>query len=542
MVEPGGNALRAVWGAGLVAGERLLVLGPGTIGLLVAQIAAAMGIEVHLVGRSERSRTFARALGFANTWTRDTMPDLRWDAVVDASNSAGVPALALDLVEPGRRVVYIGLAGQPSLIDTRTMALKDVTAVGVLSASGGLEGIVDLYASGAVDPLPLIAATVSLEEVAGVLAGRRQPGWGDAPKIHVDPRAGASPGPRGEGPRPHRPPGARVHGPAGSGARRGDVLVRVKAVAICGSDVHGYTGTTGRRIPPVIMGHEAAGVVEAWGRAPRRGPPGTRVTFDSIVWCGDCPPCRAGRTNLCEIRQTFGVSTPAFRRDGAMAEYVVVPAHLLHRLPDAVSFDAGAMVEPAAVAMHAARISGIVPGDLVVVVGAGLIGNLAMQAARTLGAGAVAIADIVPERLELARRLGADIVIDSSRGDPATVLEQATGRRTADVVLEAVGIQATIDLATALTRPGGSLTLIGNVRPRIEQDLQGIVSGELTVRGSSASAGEYPDCIERIADGRLRVTELISRTQPLADGMAAFEALHRGEPGLMRIVLHPSGR
>ncbi len=270
--------------------------------------------------------------------------------------------------------------------------------------------------------------------------------------------------------------------------------------------------------------------------------PGTRVTFDSIVWCGDCPPCRAGHTNLCQIRQTFGVSTPAFRRDGAMAEYVLVPGRLLHPLPDSVSFDAGAMVEPAAVAMHAARISGIASGDLVVVLGAGLIGNLAMQAARTLGAGAVAVADIVPERLELARRLGADIVIDSSRVDPATSLERATGRRTADVVLEAVGIQATIDLATALTRPGGSLTLIGNVTPRIEQDLQGIVSGELTVRGSSASAGEYPDCIERIADGRLRVAELISRTQPLEEGLPAFEALHRGEPGLMRIVLRPSDR
>jgi threonine dehydrogenase-like Zn-dependent dehydrogenase len=194
MVEPGGNALRAVWGAGLGAGERLLVLGPGTIGLLVAQIAAAMGIEVHLVGRSERSRTFARALGFGNTWTWETMPNLRWDAVVDASNSAGLPALALDLVEPGRHVVYIGLAGQPSLIDTRTMALKDVTSVGVLSASGGLEGITDLYASGAVDPLPLIAATVSLDEVGVVLAGHRASGWGEAPKIHVDPRAGATSG------------------------------------------------------------------------------------------------------------------------------------------------------------------------------------------------------------------------------------------------------------------------------------------------------------------------------------------------------------
>jgi len=320
-----------------------------------------------------------------------------------------------------------------------------------------------------------------------------------------------------------------------------EALVRVRAVAICGSDVHGYTGTTGRRIPPVIMGHEASGVIEAVGPGAEARVLGTRVTFDSILWCGDCPRCRAGRTNLCDKRQTFGVSTPSFCRDGAMAEYVVVPTRLLHRLPDAVPFDAGAMVEPAAVGMHAARISGIEPGDLVVVVGAGLIGNLAMQAAKTLGAGVVAIADVVPERLDLARRLGADVVIDSRSDEPATVLEQATGRRAADVVLEAVGIQATIDTATALTRAGGSLTLIGNVRPRIEQDLQGIVSGELTIRGSSASAGEFPDCIERIADGRLRVAELIGRTQPLAEGQQAFDTLHRGKPGLMRIVLHPPG-
>ena len=319
----------------------------------------------------------------------------------------------------------------------------------------------------------------------------------------------------------------------------GEILVRVRAVAICGSDVHGYTGSTGRRIPPVIMGHEASGVVEAVGRGAEGWVSGTRVTFDSIAWCGDCGPCRAGRTNLCETRETFGVSTPAFRRDGAMADYVVVPQRIVHRLPESVSFDAGAMVEPAAVAMHAARISGIEPGDLVVVVGAGLIGNLAMQAARTLGAGTVAVVDIQPERVDLARRLGADVLIDSTAGDPAALLEQATGRRTADVALEAVGIQATIDLATALTRPGGRLTLIGNVRPRVEQDLQGIVAGELTIRGSSASAGEYPDCIAQIADRRLRVAELISRVMPLADGAAAFEALHRGEPGLMRIVLHP---
>ena len=188
LVEPGGNALRAVRGANPSPGSRLLVLGAGTIGLLVAQLAAAAGAEVHLMGRSERSRSFARSLGFAHVWTRETLPRLPFDAVVDASNAADLPALALDLVEPGGRVVYIGLAGVPSHVDTREIALKDVTAVGVLSASGGLAGAIERYASGAVDPRPLVAATVGLGQVASVLGGARRPEWGDAPKIHVDPR------------------------------------------------------------------------------------------------------------------------------------------------------------------------------------------------------------------------------------------------------------------------------------------------------------------------------------------------------------------
>jgi threonine dehydrogenase-like Zn-dependent dehydrogenase len=188
LVEPGGNALRAVRGAALSAGERLLVLGPGTIGLLVALIAAAQGVEVHLLGLPGASLDFARSLGLNHAWTADTLPRLRFDAVVDASNAAGLPALALDLVEPGGRVVYVGLAGERSLVDTRTIALKDVTAVGVLSASGALAGTIAMYASGAVDPSPLVAATVGLEEAAAVLAGERRPEWGHAPKVHIDPR------------------------------------------------------------------------------------------------------------------------------------------------------------------------------------------------------------------------------------------------------------------------------------------------------------------------------------------------------------------
>lgn len=214
LVEPGGNALRAVRAAALTPGERVLVIGPGTIGLLSAMIARAQGAEVHLLGLTRRSLQYARSsLGFTHTWTMapDSAappdgpgtggmasdgtvpwfdPDRRppFAAVIDASTGPGSPALALDVVEPGGRVVFIGLSAEPSLADTRRLVLKDVTAVGVLSASGGLAGAIDLYASGAVDPRLLVAATVPLEEAASVLAGKRRTEWGDAPKVLIDPR------------------------------------------------------------------------------------------------------------------------------------------------------------------------------------------------------------------------------------------------------------------------------------------------------------------------------------------------------------------
>jgi threonine dehydrogenase-like Zn-dependent dehydrogenase len=191
LVEPGGNSLRAAQAAALAPGDRALVLGPGTIGLLAAMFARAAGAEVHLLGRSQESLTFAESLGFTHAWTEDTLPDLPFDAVIDASNAAHLPALALELVEPAGRVVYIGLAGRPSMIDTRTLALKDVTAIGILSASPGLDDTIAAYASGAVDPRPLVAATVGLHKVSAVLAGERPQGAGPGPKIHVDPRLGS---------------------------------------------------------------------------------------------------------------------------------------------------------------------------------------------------------------------------------------------------------------------------------------------------------------------------------------------------------------
>ncbi|MFG1945355.1 zinc-binding dehydrogenase [Nonomuraea sp. NPDC048826] len=202
LVEPGGNALRAVRAAALSPGERLLVLGTGTIGLLVALFARAYGIDVHVLGREEPGLRLAETLGVTGAWTLPSLPSLPWDAVVDAANAPDLPALAVRLVEPGRRVVYIGLAGTPSTLDTRDLVLKDVTAVGILGGSAGLAGAITAYADGSVDPGPLVAATVGLGDTAGVLAGDRPTGAGEGTTATGDRPTGIDPRPTGVDPRP----------------------------------------------------------------------------------------------------------------------------------------------------------------------------------------------------------------------------------------------------------------------------------------------------------------------------------------------------
>ena len=188
LVEPGGNALRAVRATALPAGGHVLVYGPGTIGILAGLFALAEGLDVHLVGPNDDSLTFARSLGLDQAWTPDAVPDVPYDAVIDCTHGAGVPADAVARVQPGGRVVLIGLSGTPSLVDTRDLVLRDVTAVGILSASPGLDGAIERYADGRVDPRPLVAATLGLSEVAEVLASGAAAAAGHGPKTHIDPR------------------------------------------------------------------------------------------------------------------------------------------------------------------------------------------------------------------------------------------------------------------------------------------------------------------------------------------------------------------
>jgi L-iditol 2-dehydrogenase len=318
-----------------------------------------------------------------------------------------------------------------------------------------------------------------------------------------------------------------------------EVLVRVKACGICGSDVHGVDGSTGRRIPPIIMGHEASGIVDRVGSAVSDWQPGDRVTFDITVHCGTCYFCRRGMINLCEHRRIVGVSTPEFRMHGAFAAYVAVPQRILYRLPDALSFERAALLEAASVAAHAVRRTPLVLQDTAVVVGAGMIGLLIVQLLRRAGCGQIIAVDIDPDRLQRALGLGADVALRSdSDAVPAEVRRRTAGRG-ADVAFEAVGKTQTVQMAVASVRKGGSVTLVGNLSPTVELPLQEVVIRQLTLIGTTNAAGETEACLEMMAAGSLSVDELISAVAPLSQGVSWFERLRRGEPGLMKVLLVP---
>jgi len=318
-----------------------------------------------------------------------------------------------------------------------------------------------------------------------------------------------------------------------------DVLVQVAACGICGSDVHGYDGSSGRRIPPLVMGHEAAGTIAAIGAEVNGFSLGDRVTFDSTVYCGACTFCRNGEQNLCDNRQVIGVSCGDYSRAGAFAEYVSVPARIVYKLPDNLAFAEAAMLEAVSVALHAVEVSNLKGGETALVLGAGMIGLLTLQAARAAGCSRVFVADIDATRLKLAAELGADKTIAASGADLTQEILRLTEGRGLDVVLEAVGRNETVAAAIDCVRKGGVVTLIGNITPQVTLPLQKVVSRQIRLQGSCASSGEYPEAIALMAAGTIRVKPLITAVAPLSDGPSWFDRLHSGEPNLMKIVLDP---
>ncbi|HLK02815.1 MAG TPA: galactitol-1-phosphate 5-dehydrogenase [Candidatus Acidoferrum sp.] len=318
-----------------------------------------------------------------------------------------------------------------------------------------------------------------------------------------------------------------------------EVLIRVAACGICGSDVHGYDGSSGRRIPPIVMGHEAAGTIAAVGSAVKTFAVGDRVTFDSTVYCGECPNCRRGNINLCDRRQVLGVSCGDYRRAGAFAEFVAVPARILYRLPDNFPFAEAAMLEAVAVAIHGVNLAQLSPDATALVVGAGTIGILTLQALRAAGCSRVFVTDVDAPRLELARKLGATEILISDDSLLPKILA-LTNNEGVDVALECVGRNETVTASIDAVRKGGTVVLVGNIAPNVNLPLQKVVTRQIRLQGSCASAGEYPQAIEWMASGKIQVKPLITAVAPLEDGPRWFERLHSREPNLLKVVLTPN--
>jgi len=319
----------------------------------------------------------------------------------------------------------------------------------------------------------------------------------------------------------------------------GEILVKVAACGICGSDVHGYDGSSGRRIPPIVMGHEAAGRVAKVGPQVTGWAEGDRVTFDSTISCGTCRYCARGEINLCDQRRVLGVSCSDYSCAGAFAEYVIVPQRIVYHLPDSLSFSEAAMLEAVAVAVHAVGLSRISSGNQALVLGAGMIGLLTLQALRAAGCSTAYVADVDASRLKLAKEVGATETLHATGDDLVSQVLRLTNNAGVDVAVEAVGIDATVRAAVNSVRKGGTVTLVGNITPEVTLPLQKAVTRQVRLQGSCASAGEYPRAIELLTSGAIKVKPLITAIAPLDDGPQWFERLYSREPNLMKVVLTP---
>ena len=318
-----------------------------------------------------------------------------------------------------------------------------------------------------------------------------------------------------------------------------EVLIQVKAVGICGSDVHGMDGSSGRRKPPIVMGHEASGIIVSAGKNVSGWEMGDRVTFDSTIYPLDDWYTRKGLYNLSDNRMVLGVSPGEYRRHGAFAEYVNVPQHILYRIPEAVSFTQAAMVEPIGVAAHGIELTPLSWNDTALVVGAGMIGLCVIQVLRSKGCGRIIAVDLEDGKLDMATKLGASIGLNPERDNILKEVLTLTEGRGADVAFEAVGIPATVKIAIESVRKGATVTLVGNLAPEVEIPLQSVVTRQIRLQGSCGIAGEFPAVLDMIARKEINTDAFLSAEAPLSEGADWFKRLYNMEPGLIKVVLKP---
>lgn len=315
----------------------------------------------------------------------------------------------------------------------------------------------------------------------------------------------------------------------------GEALIHVKACGICGSDVHGYLGITGRRIPPMVMGHEFSGEVAEVGNGVVGFKPGDRVAAYPIIFCGNCEPCRQGDVHLCLNKKALGVLSC----NGAMAEYVSIPSKLLFKLSDSVPYEVGSMMEPLAVSYRGVNRAADVTGKNVLVVGSGTIGLLATAILRFRNPKRIFVSDTNDIRLDVARKMGADVVINPSRDDLGDIIRRSTNGVGADVAIEAVGATPTVEQAMTGLRMGGTAVWIGNSAKMIELNMQQIVTRELRVVGSFLySFQEFQEVVDMLNQDKLKVEPMISLRAPMMEkGVELFAKLAKSPGSLIKVIL-----
>lgn len=318
--------------------------------------------------------------------------------------------------------------------------------------------------------------------------------------------------------------------------KAGEVRVRTAFCGICGSDVHGWLGITGRRTPPMVMGHELSGIVSAVGQGVVGISIGDRVTVQPLFSCGHCGYCREGLNNLCPERQLMG----AMSCNGAFMDEFCVPAENLCLLPDNVSLETGALIEPFAVAYRGVRHAGDITGKTVMICGAGTIGLMALKVCRLLGAGTVIVVDLSDERLRLAQKHGADIVINGG-SDIENALRQHGLRNSIDVAIEAVGVTPTVQQTVDFVKTQGTIVWIGNSAPMVTLNMQSVVTRELNIQGSYIYTDkDFRDCIRILSEQPQDFTGIISQIVSVEEASSMFEELSQGAGAKIKVLVDMS--
>jgi len=311
-----------------------------------------------------------------------------------------------------------------------------------------------------------------------------------------------------------------------------ELLVAVSVVGICGSDLHAYHGRHPFIELPVVPGHEFAGTVAEIGAEVCDFVVGQRVTVEPSLVCGVCYNCTQGRYNICEQLKVIGCQT-----SGAMAEYLTVPASKALHLPSNVTWEQAVMVEPLAVAVHAARMAQFEPGAKLLVLGAGTIGLMTLQAVKAMGAGRVVVTDLLQERLDMALELGADAVVNPATIDLGVALDGAFGTERADAIIECVGIAATARDAVRVARKGTRIVLAGVFEEEVPLNLGLVQDRELELVGTLMYAGDdFVTALDLLAEGRVSVASLITHRFPLTHASQAF-AIADSRVGALKVLI-----